>query len=124
MVNFGQLKAEIDWWVWGTPEISTGFVSWLHYCTNVTQLRSTKLCTMFGRLLSWYAIYTFSGALGPQWNFDRCKIHCILDLHSAILAALLHGTQAVCVSQTLRRSVEGATYIWQGGHHIWHQPTF
>ena len=27
--------------------------------------RSTKLCTTFGRLLGWYTIYTFSGALAP-----------------------------------------------------------
>jgi len=36
---------------------------------------------------------------------------CVKVLRSPILAALLNGTRAVCVSQTLRRSVEGATYI-------------
>jgi len=41
-----------------------------------------------------------------------------------VLAALLHGTLVVGVSQTLRRWTDGATYIWQGGHHIWHWPTF
>jgi len=30
-----------------------------------------------------------------------------------VLAALLHGTLVVSVSQTLRRWTEGATYIWQ-----------
>ena len=30
---------------------------------------------MFGRLLGWYIIYTFSGALAPWQNFARCKIH-------------------------------------------------
>jgi len=30
----------------------------------------------------------------------------------------------VGVSQTLRRSAEGATYIRQGGHHVGHGPTF
>ena len=34
-----------------------------------------------------------------------------------VLAALLHGILVVGVSQTLRRWTEGATYIWQGGHH-------
>ena len=34
------------------------------------------------------------------------------------LAALLHGTVVVGVSQTLRRWTEGATYIRQGGHHV------
>jgi len=37
---------------------------------------------------------------------------------------LLHGTVVVGVSQTLRRWTEGATYIWQGDHHVGHWPTF
>jgi len=43
-----------------------------------------------------------------------------------VLAALLHGTLVVGISQTLRRWTEGATYIRirQGGHHIGHWPTF
>jgi len=41
-----------------------------------------------------------------------------------VLAALLHGTVVVGVGQTLRHSTEGATYIWQGGHHVGHWPTF
>jgi len=41
-----------------------------------------------------------------------------------VLAALLHGTVVVGVSQTLRRWTEGATYFRQGGHHVGHWPTF
>jgi len=41
-----------------------------------------------------------------------------------ILAALLHGTVEVDVSQTLRRWTEGATYIRQDDHHVEHWPTF
>jgi len=41
-----------------------------------------------------------------------------------VLAALLHGTPAVGVSQILRRSAEGATYIRQGGHNVAHWSTF
>jgi len=41
-----------------------------------------------------------------------------------VLAALLDGTLVVGVSQTLRRWTEAATYIWQGGHHVGHWPTF
>ena len=37
-----------------------------------------------------------------------------------VLAALLHGTLVVSVSQTLRRRTEGAIYIQQGGHHVGH----
>jgi len=41
-----------------------------------------------------------------------------------ILAALVHCTPAVGVSQTLWRWTEGATYIRQGGHQVGHRPTF
>ena len=41
-----------------------------------------------------------------------------------VLAALLHGSLVVGVSQTLRRWTECATYIRQGGHHVGHWPTF
>ena len=41
-----------------------------------------------------------------------------------ILAALLHGSLVVGVSQTLWHWTEGATYIRQGSHHVWHWPTF
>jgi len=41
-----------------------------------------------------------------------------------VLAALLHGTPVVGVSQTLPRSTLGATYIRQGGHHVGHRLTF
>jgi len=65
MVNFGPLTAQISWRVWGTQQISTGFASWLRYCSDVAQRRSTKLCMIFGRLLHWYTIYVFWGALAP-----------------------------------------------------------
>jgi len=41
-----------------------------------------------------------------------------------ILAALLHGTLVVGVSQTLRHWTEDATYIRQGDHQVGHWPTF
>jgi len=41
-----------------------------------------------------------------------------------VLAALLHGSLVVGVSQTLRRWTEGAAYIRQGGYHVGHWPTF
>ena len=41
-----------------------------------------------------------------------------------VLAALLHGTLVVGISQTLRCWTEGTTYIWQGDHHVGHWPTF
>jgi len=41
-----------------------------------------------------------------------------------VLAALLHDTVVMGVSQPLRRWTKGATYIRQGGHDVGHWPTF
>jgi len=41
-----------------------------------------------------------------------------------VLAALLHCTLVVGVSQTLRHLTEGAIYVRQGSHHVGHWPTF
>jgi len=41
-----------------------------------------------------------------------------------VLAALLHGTLLVVVSQTLRHRTDGATYIQQCDHHVGQWPTF
>jgi len=41
-----------------------------------------------------------------------------------VLAALLHGSQVVSVSQTLQHWTEGATYVRQVDHHVGHWPTF
>ena len=41
-----------------------------------------------------------------------------------VLAALLHGTRVVGVSQSLRCRTQGATYIRKDGHHVGHLPTF
>jgi len=65
----GQLRPKLQRLVgdFGAPkQISTRFESWLRYCTDVAQQRSAKLCTMFGRLLGWYSIYTFWGLLPPN----------------------------------------------------------
>jgi len=111
----------------GAPQqISTGFASWLRYCTDVAQRRSTKHCRMFDRLLGWYTVssYIHFGGCCPVTEF--CQVQnslCVLQvLGCPILAALLHGTRAVSASRTLRRSAHGATYIRQGDHHVWHWP--
>jgi len=41
-----------------------------------------------------------------------------------VLAALLHCSQVVSVSQTLRHWTEGATYVRQVDHDVGHWPTF
>jgi len=73
---------------------------------------STCPCNMvnFGPLTAEIGL----GVWGTLANFNGFRV----------LATLLHGTLVVGVSQTLRRWTEGATYIWQGGHHVGHWPTF
>ena len=97
MANFGALIA-----------------SCLRYCSDVAHRRPTKVCTIFGRFLCWYTIYTLSGALASWQKFGRCNIHftsksCVLLLlrSSRILAAWLHGTPVADVNQTLRRGYRG-----------------
>jgi len=63
MVNFVPLTAEICWRVWGTPANFNGFRVLAALLQRHSQRRSTKLCTMFGRLLGWYTIHTFLGAI-------------------------------------------------------------
>jgi len=58
---------------------------------------------MFGRLLGWYTVYIciyIFGALAPN---EICQLQnslYIQVLRSPILPALLHGTEAVAISQT------------------------
>ena len=104
MVNFGLLNQLRSVDEFGAPQqISTGFASWLRYCTEVAQRRPTKLCTMFRCLLDWYNIYIFSGSC-PVTEF--CHVQnslCVQVLRSPIMTALLRGTRAAAVSQTLWR---------------------
>jgi len=54
MVNFGPLTAEIGWRVWGTR---ANFNRFRVLALLLHQWRSTKLCTMFGRVLGWCTIF-------------------------------------------------------------------
>ena len=84
-----------------TPQqISTGFACWLRYCSDVADRRTTKLCRMFGRLLQCIIF----GACCPLSEFLQVQNSLYVQVvHYPIYAALLHGTPAAGVSQTLRR---------------------
>ena len=85
----------------GAPQqITTGFASWLRYCTDVAQRRLTKLCTMFGTAL---VHYIHLGGTWPLTEFYQVQNLLCVQVVRSILAALLHGTRVVSVSQTLRR---------------------
>jgi len=92
-----------------------GFRSWLHYCTNVIQQRSTKLCTLFGHLRHWYTIYTFSGALAPS---NRILPGEKFTLRPS-LALSYTGSISARHSSRKRRRAEGATYIRKGRPSRW-----
>ena len=76
--------------------------------------------------VSWlvYSIHIFGGLLLPDGILPGAKFTLRPSLAYRILAALLHGTPAAGVSQTLRRRTQGATYIRQGVHYVGHWPTF
>jgi len=134
-LNFGSLTAEICWRVWGTLAISTGLASWLRYCTDVAQRRSTKLCRMCGRLLGWYTIYTFLGALALNRILPGAKFTLRRTLAFSYIASVTarhasSGRQPNFVAWYKEWNygtfAEGATYIRLGGHHVGlgHRPTF
>ena len=115
MANFGLLTAEICWRVWGTPANFNGFrVAFVNAATSLTGNQPN-----FSRCLavSWAAtlyIYAFGGScplteVCPVQNWVYVQV-----LRSGILAALLHGTSAAGVSQTLWRGTRnGITELSQ-----------
>ena len=119
MVNIGPLTAKICWRVWGTPANVNGFrvLASLLQRRHSTEVNQTlhDVCTVY---------IHFRGLL-PLTDFHLLQnSRCVQVLRSPIFAALLHGALVVGVSQTLRRSAEGATHIRQDGHHVGHRPTF
>ena len=92
----------------------------LCYCSDVAQWRPTKLCTMFGHLMDWYSAYTFSGALAPWQNFDRCRIHstfksCVLLYWQLYCTALQKRASAKLCGMVQR--MELWNFCW--GHHLY-----
>jgi len=103
MANVGPLTAEICWRVWATLANFNGFC----VLPSLLQRRRSPEAnqTLHDVWLSpGHTIYTFSGAVASLAEF--CPVQNSLYfqvLRSRILAALLHGTPAAGVSQTLRR---------------------
>ena len=63
MVNFSLLTAEISWRVWGTPADFNGFRVLASLLQRRRSTEANQTYTIFDRLLGWYTIYTFLGAL-------------------------------------------------------------
>jgi len=89
VVNFGLLAAEIFSLICGTPANFNGFrvlASLLQRCR-----------------LGWYTMYSLPGLLPHNGILPGVKFALLQVLHSPILPALLHGTRAAVISQTLWR---------------------
>jgi len=112
MVNFRQLTAEIGWRVWGTP-------------ANFNRCRILALllqrCSLLEANQTLHDVWPSSGLVRyiyifrDSWEFCQVQTSlCVQVLHSPILAALLHGTRAVGVSQSLRHATRnGITDLLQ-----------
>jgi len=129
MATLCPLPAEISSGVWGTPTNLNGFrilPSLLHYCSDVAHRMPTKLCTMFGRLLGSPGDGQTSCIYNVHIQYTSCiynapaqagLVHCIYIFggscvqvfRSPVLAALLHGTPAATVNQTLRPGTRNGT---------------
>jgi len=128
MANFGPLKAEIGSGVWGTPANFNGFrvlVSLLQrHRSTVTNQTLHDVWPSPGLV---HYIYTFMSCC-PVTEF--CQVQnwrYVQVLCSPILTALLHGTPAAGVSQTLHGgtrngitelSQRAPPYIRLGSHHV------
>jgi len=126
--QYGKLRP-ISGWDWftslGHPSDSNGF--WL-LASLVHRRHSTEVNHTLHNV--WplpglvHYIHIFGGS-SPLTEFYQVQNSLSVQvLRSPVFAALVHGTRVVGVSQTLPHSAEAAAYIWQGGHHVGHRPTF
>jgi len=88
---------------------------------------------MFVHLLGWSTIYTFLGLLPrngilPATKFTYHPSHAFSSIGSVTAQHLSSGRQPNFVAWYKEWNYgtfpDGATYIWLGGHHIGHWPTF
>jgi len=97
-----------------------GFASWLPYCSDVAHRRPTNPNFARSLVISWagYTIYTFTGLLPPDGILPRAKFTLRPSLRSPILAALVHGTPAAGISQTLRRDTRNGIRNFRRRRHL------
>jgi len=107
MVNFGLLTVELCWRLWGTPANFNRFRVLLSLLQRRRSPEANQtvhdVWTYPGLVRYMYYIYIFGGACPLT---ELCPVQHSLYvqvLRSPILAALLLGTRAAVVSQTLRR---------------------
>jgi len=121
--KFGPLPAEIGWRVWGIPTNFNGFR--VGFVTAATSLNGGQQnFSLFGRLLDWYTIYTFSAALASDGILPGAKFNLRPTFVFSYIGSDTARHSSSGVSQTLWRWEECATCVRQGGHHVGHRPTF
>ena len=115
-IQDAKMKQKIAIWAPSHNFIGLYLHNWGMYRQSEKNLLSSNISStcphsMVNGLL---AAEIVSGVWGTPATFNSFRV----------LAALLHGSQVVSVSQTLRRWTEGTTYVRQGDHHIGYLPTF
>jgi len=93
--------------------------SWLRYCSDVAQRKTTKLCRMFGRLLDRYTIYTFLGLLPrngilPGTKFILCPSLALSYIGSVTARHSSSGRQPNCGVEQRAPPVFGRAAITLG----------
>ena len=138
VVNCGPLMAEIGWQVWGTQANFNGFRVLASLQHRRRSTRSTEFYTMFGRLLGWYTIHTFSGALSTNGTLPGAKFTLRPSLAFSYIGSVTvrqsssgrhdHPNFAAWDKEgnyrTFAPPLRHLMYIRQGGHYIGHRPTF
>jgi len=120
MANFGRLEAEIGSGVWGTP---ANFNEFRVLASLLERRRSSEANQTLHDI--WrspgllHYIYIFGGPC-PLTEFRQVlNSLCVQVMRSPILAALLHGTRAAAVSQTLRRGTRNALCNFRRRRHLY-----
>jgi len=136
--QYGELRPTDGWDWFGSMGHTSKFqrVSRLVFVAAATSRTGGQPnCTMFGRLLGWYTMYTFSGALAPWQKFAWCKIYftsksCILlysqhyckalqQQASAKLCCMVQGMELVTFAQGTTYSA-GRPSHWALAHILVH----
>jgi len=134
MVNFDHLAAEICWRVWGTPANFNGFrvLAALLRRRRSAEANQTLHDVWPCPTLLHY-IYISGGSCPPDRILPGAKFTLRPSLAFSYIAIVTarHSSSGRQPNFTAwykewnyRTSVEGATYIRQGGHHVGHRPTF
>ena len=133
MVNFGPLAAEIVSLVWGTPAKFNGFrvLPSLLQRRRSPDANQTLYDVWPSAGLVHYYIYVFGGSC-PLTEF--CQVQSSLALSCIGSITARHSSSGRQPNFTAwyvhymewnyGTFAEGATYIWLGGYHVGHWPTF